>query len=100
MYNGATAPRGFPQGKPRSRAFPECTADRTAQVTVTVFAGLSVPEMDFSDRTLKCVACGNEFIVTADEQRFFHAKQFTKDPKHCKECKARRIAKNVRLRPE
>lgn len=65
-----------------------------------MFAGISVPEMDFSDRILKCVICGNDFVFTADEQRFFHAKQFTNDPKHCKVCKARRTAKSMRARPE
>jgi len=45
--------------------------------------------MEFTDRVLKCVVCGKDFTFTADEQRFFHAKQFVNDPKHCKECKAR-----------
>jgi len=58
------------------------------------------PEMDFSDRVLKCVVCGKEFIFTADEQRFFHAKNFVNDPKHCKECKAKRAASASRTRPE
>jgi CxxC-x17-CxxC domain-containing protein len=56
--------------------------------------------MDFIDRTLKCVVCGKDFIFTADEQRFFHAKGFTNDPKHCKECKAKRAANSSRTRPE
>jgi CxxC-x17-CxxC domain-containing protein len=56
--------------------------------------------MDFSDRVLKCVVCGKEFIFTADEQRFFHAKNFVNDPKHCKECKAKRAASASRTRPE
>jgi CxxC-x17-CxxC domain-containing protein len=58
------------------------------------------PEMDFSDRVLKCVVCGKDFVFTADEQRFFHLKQFANDPKHCKECKARRVATSARSRPE
>ena len=57
-------------------------------------------EMDFTDRVLKCVVCGKDFTFTADEQRFFHLKQFANDPKHCKECKAKRAANNVRMRPE
>jgi CxxC-x17-CxxC domain-containing protein len=56
--------------------------------------------MDFSDRVLKCVVCTKDFVFTADEQRFFHAKQFANDPKHCKECKAKRAASNSRTRPE
>jgi len=58
------------------------------------------PAMEFSDRVLKCVVCTKDFIFTADEQRFFHAKQFANDPKHCKECKAKRAASNSRTRPE
>jgi CxxC-x17-CxxC domain-containing protein len=56
--------------------------------------------MDFQDRTLKCVSCGNDFVFTADEQLFFQAKQFTNDPKHCKVCKAKRAAKAALTRPE
>lgn len=46
--------------------------------------------MDFMDRTLKCVECGADFVFTAGEQVFFHDKQFKNDPKHCRECRARR----------
>ena len=46
--------------------------------------------MDFVDRELKCVDCGAEFVFTAGEQVFFHDKQFKNDPKHCKQCKAKR----------
>jgi CxxC-x17-CxxC domain-containing protein len=56
--------------------------------------------MNFTDRVLKCVICGKPFVFTADEQLFFHAKQFTNDPKHCKVCKARRAATVARTRPE
>ena len=56
--------------------------------------------MDFSDRVLKCVSCGNDFVFTADEQLFFRAKQFANDPKHCKECKSKRVAKTGRTRSE
>lgn len=58
------------------------------------------PAMDFSDRVLKCVVCTKDFVFTADEQRFFHVKQFANDPKHCKECKAKRATTNSRTRPE
>ena len=40
--------------------------------------------MEFTDRVLKCVDCGAEFVFTAGEQLFFHDKQFKNDPKHCK----------------
>ena len=46
--------------------------------------------MEFTDRVLKCVDCGAEFVFTAGEQLFFHDKQFKNDPKHCKQCKAKR----------
>jgi len=46
--------------------------------------------MDFVDRTLKCVECGKDFVFTAGEQLFFHDKQFSNDPKRCKDCKNKR----------
>ena len=46
--------------------------------------------MAFIDRDLKCVDCGAEFVFTAGEQLFFHDKQFTNDPKRCKQCKVKR----------
>jgi DNA-directed RNA polymerase subunit RPC12/RpoP len=48
--------------------------------------------MEFTDRVLKCVDCGAEFVFTAGEQLFFYDKQFKNDPKHCKQCKAKRTA--------
>lgn len=48
--------------------------------------------MDFQDKTLKCVDCGQDFIFTAGEQLFFHDKQFKNEPKRCKNCKAQRAA--------
>src|ERR1700681_1727559 len=48
--------------------------------------------MEFQDKTLKCVDCGNDFIFTAGEQLFFHDKQFKNEPKRCKNCKAQRAA--------
>lgn len=46
--------------------------------------------MEFSDRVLKCIDCGQDFVFTAGEQLFFHDKQFTNDPKRCKDCKGKR----------
>ena len=46
--------------------------------------------MEFSDKSLKCVDCGQEFLFTAGEQLFFHERQFKNEPKHCKNCKAKR----------
>jgi CxxC-x17-CxxC domain-containing protein len=56
--------------------------------------------MEFTDRVLKCVDCGTEFVFTAGEQVFFHDKQFKNDPKHCKTCKAKRARGGQRVRPE
>ena len=55
--------------------------------------------MEFNDRVLKCSDCGAEFVFTAGEQLFFHDKQFKNDPKHCKQCKAKR-ASGGRVRAE
>ncbi len=56
--------------------------------------------MEFTDRVLKCVDCGEEFVFTAGEQLFFHDKQFKNDPKRCKQCKAKRSAGAYRVRTE
>ena len=56
--------------------------------------------MEFVDRVLKCMDCGAEFVFTAGEQLFFHDKQFKNDPKHCKQCKAKRVRGGSRVRPE
>jgi len=53
--------------------------------------------MEFTDRVLKCVDCGAEFVFTAGEQLFFHDKQFKNDPKHCKQCKAKRARGTQRV---
>ena len=55
------------------------------------FPALGKPAMEFTDRVLKCIDCGAEFVFTAGEQLFFHDKQFKNDPKHCKQCKAKRV---------
>ena len=56
--------------------------------------------MEFIDRVLKCSDCGADFVFTAGEQLFFHDKQFKNDPKHCKQCKAKRVRGGSRVRPE
>jgi CxxC-x17-CxxC domain-containing protein len=58
------------------------------------------PVMDYTDRVLKCMDCGAEFVFTAGEQLFFNDKQFKNDPKHCKQCKAKRVRGGSRVRPE
>lgn len=54
----------------------------------------SQAEMEFQDRNIHCVDCGEEFIWTAGEQVFFHDKGLKNEPKRCKPCKQ---AKNERL---
>jgi len=56
--------------------------------------------MDYSDRVLKCIDCGAEFVFTAGEQLFFHDKDFKNDPKRCKQCKAKRSSSGRRVRAE
>jgi CxxC-x17-CxxC domain-containing protein len=56
--------------------------------------------MEFIDRVLKCNDCGVDFVFTAGEQLFFHDKQFKNDPKHCKQCKAKRVRGGPRVRSE
>jgi CxxC-x17-CxxC domain-containing protein len=62
-------------------------------------SGQGTSIMDFIDKTLKCVDCGNEFVFTAGEQLFFHDKQFKNEPKRCKACKSKR-ASGKAARPE
>jgi CxxC-x17-CxxC domain-containing protein len=64
------------------------------------FPVLGKPAMEYTDRILKCVDCGSEFVFTAGEQLFFHDKQFTNDPKRCKRCKAKRGKGSTRVRSE
>jgi CxxC-x17-CxxC domain-containing protein len=51
--------------------------------------------MEFQDKILKCVDCGEEFIWTAGEQLFFADKQFKNEPKRCKSCKATRASRSA-----
>ncbi len=46
--------------------------------------------MEFNDRSLKCVNCGEDFVFSAGEQLFFREKQFQNEPKRCAKCKAKR----------
>jgi CxxC-x17-CxxC domain-containing protein len=52
------------------------------------------PAIEFHDRAITCVDCGEQFIWTAGEQVFFHDKGLKNEPKRCKPCKQ---AKNDRL---
>lgn len=42
----------------------------------------------FEDRTLVCRTCGENFIFSAGEQRFFAEKGLTNEPLRCATCRA------------
>ena len=46
--------------------------------------------MSFTDKTLQCSDCGNEFTFSAEEQEFFQSKGYTNEPKRCPECRQAR----------
>ncbi|MDR3763662.1 MAG: zinc-ribbon domain containing protein [Acidobacteriota bacterium] len=69
-------------------AFPCCRGWTLAKEVL--WKGRKGVPMEFQDRVLKCVDCGEDFIFTAGEQLFFHDKQFKNLPKRCKNCKLKR----------
>lgn len=56
--------------------------------------------MQFTDKLLTCADCQCTFVFTADEQVFFHEKQFVHEPKRCRQCRAKRSMGRVRFRTE
>ena len=50
-------------------------------------AAEEVVEKEYVDETLICKDCGNEFVFTAGEQRFYDEKGFLNKPKACKACR-------------
>jgi len=48
----------------------------------------------YSDKTLTCRDCGQEFTFSAAEQEFFAEKGFTNEPGRCPECRAARKRNN------
>ncbi len=52
------------------------------------------PDVEFEDRAIRCIDCGEDFNWTGGEQLFFHDKGLQNEPKRCKPCKQ---AKNERL---
>ncbi|MGD0986468.1 MAG: zinc-ribbon domain containing protein [Candidatus Sulfotelmatobacter sp.] len=48
--------------------------------------------MEFQDKVLSCIDCGDDFVFTAGEQIFFRDKNFKNEPKRCKNCKSKRVA--------
>ena len=48
--------------------------------------------MEMKDKTIKCRDCGQEFVFTVGEQKFYEEKGFTNEPSRCKECRDKRKA--------
>jgi CxxC-x17-CxxC domain-containing protein len=46
----------------------------------------------YSDETLSCTDCGNEFVFSSGEQEFFAAKGFQNKPNRCPDCRSARRA--------
>jgi CxxC-x17-CxxC domain-containing protein len=44
----------------------------------------------YTDKTLTCQECSNEFVFTAGEQEFFATKGFENEPSRCPTCRAAR----------
>ncbi len=51
-------------------------------------------EHEFTDLTILCIDCSDNFVWTAGEQAFYQEKALVNPPKRCKDCKR---AKNRRL---
>ena len=43
-------------------------------------------EQGFSDKTLQCRGCGQDFLFSASQQKFFMYKGYLKPPSRCSEC--------------
>ena len=41
----------------------------------------------YTDKTLVCKECGQEFVFTAGEQEFYAERGFTNEPQRCKACR-------------
>jgi CxxC-x17-CxxC domain-containing protein len=46
--------------------------------------------MSFTDRTLTCRDCGQQFAFTAGEQEFYQNRGLTNDPGRCPDCRSAR----------
>ena len=46
--------------------------------------------MNYEDKTLTCLDCGQPFIFSADDQSFHAMKGFTNEPKRCNSCRTAR----------
>ena len=52
----------------------------------------------YTDKTLVCKDCGNEFVFSAGEQDFYAERGFENQPQRCRSCSAAR--KGQAPRPE
>ena len=52
--------------------------------------------MNYIDRDIVCVDCGETFVFTASEQEFHASKGFDNSPKRCKPCRKARKASGGR----
>jgi hypothetical protein len=52
------------------------------------FMGVNIKESDLEDKFLICKDCGNKFLWSAGEQKFFLDKGLKNIPKRCKVCVA------------
>jgi CxxC-x17-CxxC domain-containing protein len=50
----------------------------------------------YTDRSLNCADCGQEFSFTAGEQEFYEQRGFTEAPKRCPSCRQIRKAQRSR----
>lgn len=48
--------------------------------------------MSFTDKTLRCRECGQDFVFTAGEQEFYQQKGLMNEPARCPTCRAARRA--------
>jgi CxxC-x17-CxxC domain-containing protein len=46
--------------------------------------------MEYQDREITCLDCGQPFVFTAGEQEFYARKGFKEEPKRCKSCRDQR----------
>jgi hypothetical protein len=42
---------------------------------------------ELRNKTITCRECGEDFVWTVGEQRYFHARGFTNEPKRCRPCR-------------
>ncbi|MBE6586379.1 MAG: zinc-binding protein [Ruminococcaceae bacterium] len=43
----------------------------------------------YTDKTLVCKDCGQEFVFSAGEQEFYAEKGFEHEPQRCRDCRAK-----------